>query len=65
MTDKPVAFGFQIKLEFRNVGFLREEKTGVPEEKPLNKLSLHCTYDGATCHKNSYLETPKEITPLV
>lgn len=27
MTDKPVAFGFWIELEFRNVGFREEGKT--------------------------------------
>ena len=47
-TDKPVALGFQIELEFGNVGFLGEEKTGVPREKTLgarmrtnNKLNPH------------------------
>ena len=41
---------FQIELEFRNVGFLGEGKTGVPGEKPLgaekrtnNKLDPHET----------------------
>ena len=41
---------FQIELEFRNVGFLGEGKTGVPGEKPLgartrtnNKLNPHMT----------------------
>ena len=33
-TDKPVALGFRIKLEFGNVGFGGEGKTGVPKEKP-------------------------------
>jgi len=34
-TDKPVALGFQIKLEFGNVGFLRrEEKSEDLEKKP-------------------------------
>ena len=49
-TDKPVALGFQIKLEFGNVGFGGEEKTGEPGEKPLrartrtnNKLNPHDT----------------------
>ena len=32
--DKPVALGFQIKLEFGNVGFGGEGKTGEPGEKP-------------------------------
>ena len=41
---------FQIELEFRNVGFWGEGKTGVPGEKPLgartrtnNKLNPHMT----------------------
>ena len=34
-TDKSVALGFRIELEFRNVGFLGEEKTGVHRDKPL------------------------------
>ena len=41
---------FQIELEFRNVGFCGEGKTGVPGEKPLgartrtnNKLNPHMT----------------------
>ena len=45
--DKPVALGFQIELEFGNVG-CGEGKTGVPGEKPLgartrtnNKLNPH------------------------
>ena len=49
-TDKPVALGFRIELEFGNVGFSGEGKTGVPEEKPLgaktrtnNKLNPHMT----------------------
>ena len=32
-TDKPVSLGFQIELEFGNVGFCRGRKTGDPEEK--------------------------------
>ena len=47
-TDKPVALGFRIELEFGNVGFWGEGKTGVPGEKPLgaktrtnNKLNPH------------------------
>jgi len=28
-TDKPVALGFWTRLEFRNVGFYGEEKTGL------------------------------------
>ena len=35
ITDKPVALGFQIELEFGNVGFWGEGKTGEPGEKPL------------------------------
>ena len=49
-TDKPVALGFRIELEFGNVGFRGEGKTGVPGEKPLgaktrtnNKLNPHMT----------------------
>ena len=33
-TDKPVALGFQIELEFGNVGFCEGRKTGEPGEKP-------------------------------
>ena len=33
-TDKPVALGFRIELEFGNVGFWGEGKTGVLAEKP-------------------------------
>ena len=36
-TDKPVALGFQIELEFGNVGFCGQGKTRVPGEKPLGK----------------------------
>ena len=43
-----MALRFRIELEFRNVGFCREGKTGVPGEKPLvagtrtnNKLNPH------------------------
>ena len=50
MADKPVALEFQIELEFGNVGFLRDEKTGICGEKPLaarartnNKPNLHMT----------------------
>ena len=31
-TDKPVALGFQIELEFGNIGFCGEGKTKVPGE---------------------------------
>ena len=44
------ARAFRIELEFRNVGFYGERKTGVPGEKPLgaekrtnNKLNPHMT----------------------
>ena len=44
------ARAFRIELEFRNVGFCGEGKTGVPGEKPLgaekrtnNKLNPHMT----------------------
>ena len=50
ITDKPVALGFQIELEFGNVAFWGEGKTGEPGEKPLgartrtnNKLNPHLT----------------------
>jgi len=33
-TDKPVALEFPIELEFRNVDFCGERKTGKPGEKP-------------------------------
>ena len=33
-TDKPVALGFQIELEFENVGFCGGRKTREPGEKP-------------------------------
>ena len=45
-----MALGFRIELEFGNVGFRGEGKTGVPGEKPLgaktrtnNKLNPHMT----------------------
>ena len=45
-----MALGFQIELEFGNVGFWGEGKTGIPGEKPLgartrtnNKLNPHMT----------------------
>ena len=38
MTDKPVAHGFQIQLEFRNVGFSVEGgKPEYPTKNPRNK----------------------------
>lgn len=36
-TDKPVAPGFSMELELRNVGFSRGRKTGELEEKPLEQ----------------------------
>ena len=49
-TDKPVALGFQIELDFGKVGFRGKGKTGVPREKPLgarmttnNKRNPHMT----------------------
>ena len=45
-TDKPVALGFKIELEFRNVGFCGGRKTGVPGDlgarmRTNNKLHPH------------------------
>jgi len=49
-TDKPVALGFQIKLEFGNVGFIGGRKNWSTQRKTLrarrrtnNKLNLHMT----------------------
>jgi len=49
-TKRLLVHCVQIELKFRNVGFLREGKTGVPGEKPLgartrtnNKLNPHMT----------------------
>ena len=36
-TDKPVALGFLIELEFGNVGFCGGRKTGNPEKNPRSK----------------------------
>ena len=36
-TEKPVALGFQIELEFRNVSFCEGRKTGVHGEKPVEQ----------------------------
>ena len=50
-TDKSVALGFRIKLEFRNVGFCGEGETGVPGEKPRNKRTNNtddCSHHCAT-----------------
>ena len=49
ITDKPVDLGFQIELEFGNVGFWEEGKTGVPGESPQsrdeNQQQTQPTYD--------------------
>ena len=58
-TDKPVALGSQIELEFRNVGFCGGRKTGVPGEKPSeqgreswqNKLGTTRIRDALATHK--------------
>jgi len=49
-TDKPVALGFQIKLEFGNIGFIGGRKNWSTQRKTLsartrtnNKLNLHMT----------------------
>ena len=39
MTDRPVALGFQIKLEFINVGFDKERKTKTKKKKKKKKRS--------------------------
>ena len=49
-TDKPVALGFQMELEFGNVGFCGGRKTGEPGEKKLdakneNQQQTQPTYD--------------------
>ena len=36
-TDKPVALGFRIELEFRNGGFEDKRKTGVSGELKLSR----------------------------
>jgi hypothetical protein len=36
--DKPVSLGFLIKLEFKNVGFYEERKTGVHGRKQINEM---------------------------
>ena len=49
-TDKPVALGIRLQLEFNNVSFRHKKKTGVPGGKTLvertrtsNKLNPHIT----------------------
>ena len=46
LTDKPVALGFQIELEFTNVGFWGEGKTKVPGEK--SQQQTQPTYDAGS-----------------
>ena len=69
------ARAFRIELEFRNVGFCGEGKTGVPGEKPLgaekrtnNKLNPHMTSSpgiepGSHWWKASALTTPPSLLP--
>ena len=69
------ARAFQIELEFRNVGFCGEGKTGVPGEKPLgaekrtnNKLNPHMTSSpriepGPHWWKASALTTAPSLLP--
>ena len=69
------ALVFQIELEFRNVGFCGEGKTGVPGEKPLgaekrtnNKLNPHMTSSpgiepGPHWWKASALTTAPSLLP--
>ena len=49
MTDKPVALGFQLELEFGNVGFCGGRKTGEPGKSPRsrdeNQQQTQPTYD--------------------
>ena len=66
---------FQIEVEFRNVGFCGEGKTGVPGEKPLgaekrtnNKLNPHMTSSpgiepGPHWWKASALTTAPSLLP--
>ena len=70
------ARAFRIELEFRNVGFCGEGKTGVPGEKPLgaekrtnNKLNPHMTSSpgiepGPHWWKASALTTAPSLLPL-
>ena len=69
------ARAFRIELEFRNVGFCGEGKTGVPGEKPLgaekrtnNKLNPHMTSSpgiepGPHWWKASALTTAPSLLP--
>ena len=69
------ARAFRIELEFRNVGFCGEGKTGVPGEKPLgaekrtnNKLNPHMTSSpgiepGLYWWKASALTTAPSLLP--
>ena len=71
------ARAFRIELEFRNVGFCGEGKTGVPGEKPLgaekrtnNKLNPHMTSSpgiepGPHWWKASALTTAPSLLPLM
>ena len=71
------ARAFRIELEFRNVGFYREGKTGVPGEKPLgaekrtnNKLNPHMTSSprikpGPHWWKASALTTAPSLLPVM
>ena len=70
------ARAFRIELEFRNVGFCGEGKTGVPGEKPLgaekrtnNKLNPHMTSSpgiepGPHWWKASALTTAPSLLPF-
>ena len=71
------ARAFRIELEFRNVGFCGEGKTGVPGEKPLgeekrtnNKLNPHMTSNpgiepGPHWWKVSALTTAPSLLPYL
>ena len=71
------ARAFRIELEFRNVGFCGEGKTGVPGEKPLgaekrtnNKLNPHMTSSpgiepGPHWWKASALTTVPSLLPQI
>ena len=51
-TNKPVSLEFRIELEFRNVGFWGEGKTGEPgenlSEQGENQQQTHPTYDAGS-----------------
>ena len=78
-TDKPMALGFQIELEFGNVGFCGGRKTGEPGEKPFrskdkNQQQTQPTYDvesrnrtRATLHwwEASALTTVPSLHPML